>query len=249
MKIADENFNDIFRLKKINELWDWSTLEVRVALIGTLLIGAVSVAIIMNNGSGEFVLLVADFIKDIGMTLIGFLGFVVTGLAILTGSVSSKVVKFFKEKDVYEELSSVLSSFYFLGLLIGVLILIVFCEYFIVQICIPVNVIAVTCGIIITTYLFVYIIFYAIGLTGNCISMFEIISDVQNQIESEEENNRQIYDSYRIIALEHLILKSSDKEKLHAYEDKIEELIQKDSRTSDAQKNKIIKMKNRHFNK
>lgn len=249
MKIADENFNDIFRFKKIKELWDWSALEVRAALSGMLLILGISVALIIVNGCSEFVTLVADIAKDIGMALIGFLGFVVTGLAILTGSISSKVVKFFKEKDVYEDVSSVLSSFYFLGLLIGFLILVVFCEYFIAQIGIEPNIIVAMFCVITTTYLFVYIIFYSIGLTGNCISMFSIITDVENQIEKEENVYKEVYDSYRIIALEHLILKNSEKKLLDDYENKIEQLIEKDVRTSDKQKQKIIELKKKHFGK
>lgn len=249
MKISDENFRDIFRLQKIQELWDWSALEVRAALIGTILIGTICATMIMYNGSREFIILAADVAKDIGMAMIGFLGFVVTGLAILTGSISSKVVKFFKEKDVQEELNSILSSFYFLSLLIGTLILIVFCEYFVAKIQIPVSIIVTVFCIIMTIYLFIYIVFYAIGLTGNCISVFGIVTDVENQVENQEDISKKIYDSYRIIALESFILKSSDQSTISDYEEKIDELIQKDSRISEYQKNKIIEIKNRHFGK
>lgn len=47
------------------------------------------------------------------------------------------------------------------------------------------------CGIVlfvtfIISYGVIYIIFYSIGLIGNCISIFEIISEVENRIDAEK---------------------------------------------------------------
>ena len=110
------------------------------------------------------------------------------------------------------------------------------------------------CGIVlfvtfIISYGVIYIIFYSIGLIGNCISIFEIISEVENRIDAEKSNYKKIYDSYRIIALEFLILTGNNDNRVNVYEKKMEELILKDPRTSTIQKNDLLKMKNNHFQK
>lgn len=249
MSIEDENFNNVFQFEKLKELWDWSTLEVRMASIGTIVMVFICALNITLGEEEQFVNFLASAAKDIGIAFIGFLGFIVTGLAILTGSISSKVVCFFKEKNVYDRLKGILNSFYFLGLLTGILIVGLFGEYFISQISVSSNKIVIEIIVAVTTYLIIYVVFYAIGLTGNCISIFEIITDIEGQIDKEDKNYKQIYDSYRIIALEHLILKSDSSKKICDYEKKIEELILRDSRTSEEQKKKIISIKNKHFDK
>lgn len=248
-KINDESFNKIFKLKKFKDLIAWDTVEVRVALFAAIVITVFSFFIMHINGKDEFIIFGAEIIKDISIALIGFLGFVVTGLAILTGSISSKVVKFFKDNDVYDNVESILISFYFLGLVTGGMIVFIIMVYWLSKI----NSIGY-CGIVlfvtfIISYGVIYIIFYSIGLIGNCISIFEIISEVENRIDAEKSNYKKIYDSYRIIALEFLILTGNNDNRVNVYEKKMEELILKDPRTSTIQKNDLLKMKNNHFQK
>lgn len=189
----------------------------------------------------------SQLIKDVGVALIGFLGFIVTGLAILTGSISSKVINFFKNKKVYDEMESILLSFYFLGLITGIIIFLILGLYVFSQIKIRGSIVVSILATLIISYGIVYIIFYSIGLIGNCISIFEIISDVESRLDQEENNYKKMYDSYRIIALEFLILTGSNDDRVYTYEEKMRELILKDMKTSDIQKKKLLEMKETHF--
>lgn len=248
-KIEDECFEKIRQINKKKELFDFSTVEVRVAMFFSVIITIISILINVVNGSNAFVEVVIPIIKDFAIAFIGFLGFVVAALAILTGSISSRIVAFFKEKNILEELQSILLSFYFIGMLIGIDILIIVFIYMIALL--KINSFAII-NIIITfavSYLTVFIIFYAIGLIGNCISIFNIISNVEEQLENQEKNDKQIYDSYRIMALEYIILTNLGGEKIKKYDDEIERLILSDKRTTDKQKRRFYQMNKVQFSK
>lgn len=246
-KIDDESFKKIFELRKFKDLIDWSTVEVRMAFLTAIIMTVLSCSIIYFNGTSEYIALASQLIKDVGVALIGFLGFIVTGLAILTGSISSKVINFFKNKKVYDEMESILLSFYFLGLITGIIIFLILGLYVFSQIKIRGSIVVSILATLIISYGIVYIIFYSIGLIGNCISIFEIISDVESRLDQEENNYKKMYDSYRIIALEFLILTGSNDDRVYTYEEKMRELILKDMKTSDIQKKKLLEMKETHF--
>lgn len=248
-KIEDENFKKIWKLEKYKELFDYGTVETRTALFGSIFIIILSLILVYYNGGNQYAIFVQQLIKDIGMALIGFLGFVVTGLAILTGSISSKIVKFFKENGAYSDLEEILLSFYFIGFIIAVEICLNFFLYLVLQI--DINCIWWGCiiGVAFLGYVFIFILFYSVGLIGNCLSMFSIISDVNNRVDKESENLKSVYDSYRIMALEYIILSRGDMEGVELYKKKVEEKIKNDKRTTDKQKERLIEIENKHFNK
>lgn len=90
-KINDTSFQKIFTLKKYQDLYDFSSLECRISLITTLLLNFVFVICAHYIGLDNTVSKYIEMLDNIGISLIGFLGFIVTGLAILTGAISSKV--------------------------------------------------------------------------------------------------------------------------------------------------------------
>lgn len=248
-KIDDESFSAIFKTNKFKELYDFGTVEVRAAIIVSIISIAVSTLYIKVNGINEYVSFVGTVFWNIGIALIGFLGFVVTGLAILTGSISGKIVNYMKKRNVYDCLYEILLSFYFIGFLIAIQIIITFLAEIIINIKLNAVFYLSVLFVFLMVYLFVFIIFYSVGLIGNCVSVFSITSDIENNLNQEEEKERELYNSYRIIALENIILKSANMKEYDAYEKKIDELIKKDSRTSELQKDKLIKFKKKHFDK
>lgn len=64
-----------------------------------------------------------SIITGIGFAMIGFLGFVVTGLAILTGAISSKIVKRLQVRKKLDALERILLSFYLLESVCAMVIL------------------------------------------------------------------------------------------------------------------------------
>lgn len=246
-KIDDEYLKKIAVTKKYSELFDFSTLEVRMAFIFTFLIIILESVMIWSGGKNMFVSFGSQLIKDIGIAMIGFLGFIVTGLAILTGTISSKVVKFFKSRGVYKEMEDILSSFYFIGLITALEIFIIFITYTAANIPIEsLYIINIVLSCIIS-YLFIFTIFYAVGLVGNCLSIFSIIADIEDEIEINNKSIKAEYDAYRIMALEYIILMSSDSQRYEMYDRKIGELIKKDTNTTKEQKEKMLKIWNKHF--
>lgn len=248
-KPDDEQFNEMKASEKYKEIFAFSTVETRAAFILTLIFFAISVALIVVNGKDRFITEILELYNNIGMALIGLLGFSVAGLAILIGVISSKMAHFFKENDVLTNVEDILRSFYFVGFLMAIEIMLIFISYSFSKIEIASIVVVDVIVTMVLTYLFSFILFYSVGLIGNCISMFSLIINVEDGLNRKNENLKEIYDSYRIVALEYVILVSSDKDKYVKYDEKINELIQKDVRTSAEQKKELFNIQKKHFNK
>jgi hypothetical protein len=104
------------------------------------------------------------FIDNIGMALIGFLGFIVTGLAILTGAISSKVVKHLQDRNKMLPLEKILLSFYLLGLISAFEILFIIFLHFICLLPLPSIKIIDVIILSILTYFTTFIIFMQLSL-------------------------------------------------------------------------------------
>ena len=248
-KLNDEQFEKMKISQKYKELFDFSTVETRAACVLGIISLAISFVFISVNGKEAFITDMLEVYKDIGIALIGFLGFSVAGLAILIGAISSKVAHYFKKNSILSNVEDILGSFYFIGFCIAVEVMLIFVSYILSKERIESVVIIDVTIVTILTYLFSFILFYSVGLIGNCISMFSVIIDVEESIDEEHKSIKEIYDSYRIVALEYVILTSSDQDKYLKYSEKVKELIKKDINTSSEQKDKLLNRQKRHFDK
>ena len=122
-KINDTSFQKIFTLKKYRDLYDFSSLECRVALISSILLDITFIICACYIGLDNTVGKCIEVLDNIGISLIGFLGFIVTGLAILTGAISSKVVKRFQDGNKMVALERILLSFYLIGIISAFLVI------------------------------------------------------------------------------------------------------------------------------
>ena len=93
------------------------------------------------------------------MALIGFLGFIVTGLTILTGAISSKVVKHLQDRNKMLPLEKILLSFYLLGLISTFEILFIIFLHFICLLPLPSIKIIDVIILSILTYFTTFIVF------------------------------------------------------------------------------------------
>ena len=213
-KIKDTSFSKIIIYKKYKDLYDFSSIECRVALF---VMAILDIIFIISLRQSDTDIMVSDYISyldTIGMALIGFLGFIVTGLAILTGAISSTVVKKLQERNKIQALEKILLSFYLLGLasasVIGLTFIIHFTNILPYNSVWQINIMILS----FISYFVVFSIFYAVKLIGNCLELFYIISNIQiihDQKKSTASTAtkvdiKQKYNNYRLIALEKAVL-------------------------------------------
>lgn len=162
-----------------------------------------------------------SIITGIGFAMIGFLGFVVTGLAILTGAISSKIVKRLQVRKKLDALERILLSFYLLESV---------------------------CAMAIYSYFTFFSIFYAVKLIGNCLELFILINEMEI-VESERgrsDNLERRYYEYRVMALEKLNLSKVSANELTEYKEIISQLIKGDD-TDKQTKTYYFYMLNKQF--
>lgn len=210
MFIKDSAFKMIIEERKMKDLFDIKSIEFLVSCISAFVISIVFIMLLYQIDILEINELIRELSKNIGVALISLLGFVVSGLAILTSAVSNKVINIIYSQDKMRNLTRIFLSFYLLGLLIGVSIINLFGAFIISYINIPIKLFIVAPWIFISSYVFIFIIFYAIALIGNCIQIFTIINDYEinylhksNELTEEEIT---LYNSFKLSALEIIFL-------------------------------------------
>lgn len=244
-KINDTSFRKIFTLKKYQDLYDFSSLECWAALITTGFLDAIFIVcayhIGLDNTVGKFV----EMLDNIGISLIGFLGFIVTGLAILTGAISSKVVKRFQDGNKMAALERILLSFYLIGIISAFLVIATFILHFVVII--PIQSIWAIDIILLSllSYLMIFTIFYAVKLIGNCLELFYIINSMQ-LTDDHPIDYKARYNNYRITALEKVELSVTSLRQVQNYKQTVKELIENDD-ISLEDRQILLRMHKEHF--
>lgn len=227
--IRDSSFSDIIKYKKYKDLCNIKSIEVIVAFFSSIIFTFLLYIIISNSNYEDINNLIRSLTKDIAIALIGLLGFIVTGLAILTSAISNKLMNILREKQKIQVIERILLSFYLLGFIIGITILIQIIMYVISFISIDIIKPIFYIIVFIITYLVVFILFYSIALIGNCVQIFNIINIPIKNNSLLTKDDRNLFDSFRISALEKLEFKFSDmsnNEKLNEYKKVINELIE-----------------------
>lgn len=243
--VADSSYKKMIEMDKVKDLYDFSSIECRAAVIGTIILDIIFIICSINVGIDEVAVGCVTLLDNIGIALIGFLGFTVSALAILTGAISSKVVKMLKSRDKMAALERILLSFYLMGMVCAVEIMIAFVLHFLVQI--PVHSIFIVNIIIMSgmSYMTIFVIFYSVKLIGNCLELFYIVNSFA-LLDDDKINYKERYNSYRILALEKIQLSESTIEKVEEYKETLKILIKENS-ASDAEKEILLKMHREHF--
>ena len=244
-KINDTSFQKIFTLKKYRDLYDFSSLECRFAFISALLVDIIFIICACYIGLDKTVGKFIEMLDNIGFSLIGFLGFIVTGLAILTGAISSKVVKRFQDGNKTVALERILLSFYLIGIISAFLVIAAFILHFVVII--PIHSIWFINLILLSllSYFVIFTIFYAVKLIGNCLELFYIINSMQIS-ENIPIDYKARYNNYRITALEKVELSATSISQVQNYKQTVKELIENDD-ISLEERQILLKMHKEHF--
>ncbi|NFO11222.1 hypothetical protein FDB29_08945 [Clostridium botulinum] len=240
--IKDTSFEDIKRYKKYKDIFNIKSIEVLVSLISAIIFTFVIINIINNSNYEDINNLIRSLTKDIAIALIGLLGFIVTGLAILTSAISNKLMNIIHERKKTQTVERILLSFYLLGLIIGITIMLEFFLYLISFFSININLCLFGMVTFIVTYLVTFILFYAVALIGNCVQIFSIINIPKQNESCLKKEDRELFDSFRISTLERLVFISdalNGKEKIKEYR-KIMDIIIED--LSDEEQKEKLKM-------
>ena len=213
----ESSLKKLIRYKKYKEVFNLKSKEVIISILGTIIILFVTYLVIQDTNLEDINIFIRDITKELALVLIGYLGFVVSGLAILTSSISNKIMNIFNKKNKIYVIERILLSFYLLGILIGITIFLGFLLNIITYSNKELSVMLFLMCEGILSYLILFIIFYSIELIGNCIEIFKIINLINdNDISSVSKSNKLTesdmikYNNIRITALEMVIL--SDKE-------------------------------------
>lgn len=246
--VKDSSFDKVRKFNKFKDCFDINALECNLAFWGAIALVFVLYFSISNNAidvvNGIFITLT----KDVAIALIGFLGFTVSGLAILTGVISQKVVQKVISVNKKEHLERILLSFYFLGIVIGIVIIGLFLLYLISSSSLDFEIKWVITIAFIFSYFVIFIIFYSVKLIGNCLEIFFIVNEPEPEPESELKQNsdvNQLYNSYKLMALEKVCLERMDIKAVKEYCTTIQELI--DSSIPEDQE-ELRKRFEEHFN-
>ncbi|KZL89171.1 hypothetical protein [Clostridium magnum] len=227
----ESSFSKVVRYKKYRDIYNTDTMEVRVSLISSIIITTLIIIVFNQANIDNINNLMREMTKEIAIVLIGFLGFVISGLAILTSSISNKFINILKRQDKINIIEKILLSFYFLGLIVGIDIISSLIMYITTYSTYPYNILCIGICTFLYTYTIVFIIFYSIALIGNCIEIFKIINTVDEDIDASHENindDRYLYMSFRMTALENVFFtnQSNDTlEKIKKYYELMNKLI------------------------
>lgn len=246
--IRDSSLKKIIEYKKYKDLYDFYSLECRVALLMMVIMDITFATLKTKSDTNTIILDYISYLDTIGIALIGFLGFIVTGLAILTGAISSAVVKRLQEKKKIQALEKILLSFYLLGLVSAIIIILSFILHFVSKL--PFNSIGQLNIILLSfiSYLIVFSIFYAVKLIGNCLELFFIISNMQISDDVNEKTKsyvEQKFNYYQFLALKKAVL-INHLISIEDYADEIKKMIETDN-LSEQEKTLCMEMHNNLF--
>ena len=222
--VKDSSFDKVRKFNKFKDCIDTTALECNLAFWGAISFVFILYFSINNNEIDVVNSIFITLTKDIAIALIGFLGFTVSGLAILTGVISQKVVQKVISTNKKDHLEKILLSFYFLGIVIGVVIVGLFLLYLISSSSLDFDIRWVIAIALIFSYFVIFIIFYSVKLIGNCLEIFFIVNEAEPELKKNADVN-QLYNSYKLMALEKVCLERMDLEAVKEYCSTIQELI------------------------
>ena len=153
----------------------WKTLIFsKEALVSISL--ALITAYIVNNiysslATKEFCDFIGYLLLTTGIGLIGMLGFLVSGMAIISGTIGNRVLKNINSEKKFDKMIAIVFSFYFDGALIGTTLVLFFFIYLSLQTNWMISVMKVNILSLAAAYLFWFVITYSIMLLGTLLRL------------------------------------------------------------------------------
>ena len=161
MVIDDKKFKDFFM-----------TIEGILSLIGGIIVGIFFFHYSADTQVNEFNKILSELAVVFIAGLLGLLGIIFAGLTFASGSISLKATENIYKEEKIKSLLGIFFSFYFVGWLIALTIVLYVIVYFLGLSPFAVNpkwtgILAFFIG-----YLTIFLIFYTVGLFDTCINLF-----------------------------------------------------------------------------
>lgn len=156
--------------KKYKELYKTSEgqLAILCAVIFTIIVW------LLNQDISD--LEMTDVLKSIFSIsisgMMGLLGFLVTGLAMMASIITKNAVKNIDAQGKSKSLAGILFSFYFEGAMVGFNIIVMFFFYILLTFSENISVAGLVFSTLIISYTFSFAVLYAVALLGACINFF-----------------------------------------------------------------------------
>lgn len=176
------SIEDYFSTKK-TKFWTllkstgkWKELFNQTESIFAIILSIVFVCILYiiyhNTSFTVFNEMLLDIMRLLISASAGMLGFIISGLAIFTGTITNKLVKNINSDEKIDGLIGILFSFYFIGAIIGSAIIVYLIFFLLLWSELNFSFCAFLMGAIVVSYLFVFSVLYSVTLLGTCIRIF-----------------------------------------------------------------------------
>ncbi|KLU61448.1 hypothetical protein CEB3_c21270 [Peptococcaceae bacterium CEB3] len=153
----------------------WRDLLIRKEAAFSIVLAVLSTwlvfVIYMTTATKDFSTFVSNLTLTLGVGLISILGFLVGGLAIIAGTVGSKVLYNINSEKKFDHLMSIIFSFYFGGAVTGVTLVIFIGTYLLVHTPWDISLPGVIVISIIASYFFWFVVVYSIMLLGTLLRL------------------------------------------------------------------------------
>lgn len=174
--MKDFNYKEVqfHRLLKSTQKWKeiFTQKESLISAIVSIGIVLTLAYLFKEIDMNKFNVLLIDILNIAISTIIGLLGFIISGIAIFTGTITNKLVNNIDSDSKAESLIGILFSFYFIGAVIGVTVVGYIFMYLFTYSSIKASVILIIIIGYILSYLYIFSIFYSISLIGTCLKLF-----------------------------------------------------------------------------
>ncbi|MGV8983841.1 hypothetical protein [Clostridium sp.] len=183
-----ELFKRFKKYNKWNDLFAISSLECQSALIFTIIILLIVYILKIHSNFQFFEVAIQNVALYIASALIGMIGIILTGIAVIIGMLSKDVVKRIDLLNGINSVDKILVSFEYLTFMIGTQIITFFLIYIILYS--PYNLPSQTIFYLIfavLSYVFIFTIFYTVSLVSNSIKLFFITNTYDEIIKTEKD--------------------------------------------------------------
>jgi MFS family permease len=212
-----------------NPMFDKEKYEVKLSFICSIIFIISIVSLNQCNEISNLTEVLKNLLLYIGAGLISMLGFIISGLAIASGTISNKMAYQIDKKGRFDSILSILFSFYYIGRIIGILIASYFISYVFISVSLPLYNILYYVGGVILAYGFFFVIFYSVSLLETCINLFTLSYKYWRESDSEENSSETNilaeFNSARVDALVSILFKEDIIEDKESYLNEIENII------------------------
>lgn len=184
-----------------------SDTEIKIAILLTIIIIAFLYHLNFYGDFNEFQHTVSELLAMLCAGFMGLLGFSLSGIAIIATLFSYRQIKIIEEYSRPKVIDDILVSYEFLAFNLSWGIL------WFILLYISVSSSAALLNEVVfwflsfsTIYFVIFVLFYTVGLTGNCIRLYGI----KNKYEEIEECKKSVYDSANEIRIDYLLFVISE---------------------------------------